>query len=430
MVRYRNIVLGVNSFRGRWVFLALFVLSILGSAELVFTQSSLIAAGPEGDILTKSVDKAEASSGETLIYTLSLDYAEDNLLQNVLITDEVPDGTSYVSGSATAGGVETNGVVTWELGTNTAGIAGKANGPESLEISTVITVSPPVAASGDLMTVMMTLTANKTLADVVPQMLAISGRDGVNAILVSGPAPASATVGPVGTTFTWTYRAWSSGVADPLAGMSAIDGPQSQPVPSQVVSVGPDHVYKNTDFAYTIPSKGLVVLGDSVWYDANGDSIKQDWEPGIPGVMVEARDGGGTSFAGVTDATGRYLIEVPPGFYTLVVADPPVDLTPSTSTLVDTNLLLADEYFLDADFGFTDSTYTMLGNIGNLVFEDTDRNGVFDPGESPLAGVSVNLIRDGNGDGLWDPGEPIIRAQPTQKLAGRRQWQLSVHRTG
>ena len=409
---HHNVALIVLTFRAWLSILVILALGLVGTG-LALAQSSPSAVGPDGQLLTKSVDRTSASSGDTLTYTLRLDYGGDAQLSEVVVTDSIPVGTSYMPGSANAGGVENNGVVTWELGGNAAGVDGHADDHAGFVASTSISLSPTLVAAGDLVTVVMTLTASKDVPGVVPEMLSVSGPNGVGATLVSGPTPASATVGPAGTTFTWTYRAWSSGVDDPLAGLTAYDGPQSQPVPSNIISVGPDHVYKDTDFAFISPSKGLVVLGDTVWYDANGDTLKQDTEPGIPGVMIEARDNGGARFTAITDATGRYLLEVPPGVYSLAVADPPADLTPTTSVTIDAGLLLADETFLDGDFGFADGAGALLGQIGNLVFDDANRNGFFDPGESPLAGVSVDLIRDSDGDGEWDDGEPVIATTTT-----------------
>ena len=77
--------------------------------------------------LVKGVDKATATFGETLTYTLTV-RALGNLAQSdVVVTDAIPAGTSYVLGSVrcldsgTCNPTVANGVVNWALGTMAAG---------------------------------------------------------------------------------------------------------------------------------------------------------------------------------------------------------------------------------------------------------------------------------------------------------------------
>ncbi len=50
--------------------------------------------------------------------------------------------------------------------------------------------------------------------------------------------------------------------------------------------------------------------------------------------------------------------------------------------------------------GSTDPTVIQLTkfNVGNLVFNDVNRNGIFDAGDAPLSGVSLNLYADADGN--------------------------------
>ena len=130
----------------------------------------------------------------------------------------------------------------------------------------------------------------------------------------------------------------------------------------------------------------------------------------------------------MTDSNGHYLAEVPPGSgYTVtpVAGSVPGGLSATTPVPAVVPPLAAGEVYLAADFGYDDRDQNLLGKVGNLVWRDTNQNGVFDSGsEIPLAGVSVDLIRDTNGDGAWDldgvdnkPGtaddEPIIATVTT-----------------
>lgn len=76
---------------------------------------------PVGAAIVKSVNQARASEGDTLTYSLDPGYPAGDELTNVTVTDSVPAGTTYVGGSATAGGSEAGGVVTWLLGSTVAG---------------------------------------------------------------------------------------------------------------------------------------------------------------------------------------------------------------------------------------------------------------------------------------------------------------------
>lgn len=76
--------------------------------------------------INKAVDKDEAGIGETLTYTISdISYAKNDLLTNVTVTDAIPDGTNYVTDSASPAATLGSGVLTWSLGSNTAGVPGE-----------------------------------------------------------------------------------------------------------------------------------------------------------------------------------------------------------------------------------------------------------------------------------------------------------------
>lgn len=85
------------------------------------------AAGKAGDIgvipveihriaddVTKSADKATAAPGDEITYTVEIapNVSREDLAYT--ITDSLPEGTTYVEGSATDGATYANGTVTWE----------------------------------------------------------------------------------------------------------------------------------------------------------------------------------------------------------------------------------------------------------------------------------------------------------------------------
>lgn len=54
--------------------------------------------------MTKSVDKAYATIGDVLNYTVVLNNIENILLTNIVFTDTIPTGTTFVTGSVTING--------------------------------------------------------------------------------------------------------------------------------------------------------------------------------------------------------------------------------------------------------------------------------------------------------------------------------------
>ncbi len=66
---------------------------------------------------------------------------------------------------------------------------------------------------------------------------------------------------------------------------------------------------------------------------------------------------------------------------------------------------------LSQDFGYRPSQ--TAGSISNQVWKDTDADGLKDAAETGIAGVTVDLYRDLNGNGRIDPGEPRIGTTTT-----------------
>lgn len=132
-------------------------------------------------------------------------------------------------------------------------------------------------------------------------------------------------------------------------------------------------------------------MGDTVWYDVDGDGVQDTGEPGIAGVTVTATTtdpttGAPRTFTVITDAAGQWLLTgLPPGTYTVTLSnvDPDFFVTydldgvasPSTTavTLVD------GQPRLDVDFG-----YTVVFSVGDFVWLDVNGDGVYEPGDVPV----------------------------------------------
>jgi len=170
------------------------------------------------------------------------------------------------------------------------------------------------------------------------------------------------------------------------------------------------------------PSSGTAQVGDIVWFDANGDGIKDVSENGLANVEVTLKDKYGAPLATkTTDATGRFLftgiapgtgyyVQVTGGLPAGLVQTYPLETAPPNNPRNDdrTNAfnLSAGQNYMDADLGYKSSPGTAV--IGDLVWSDADGDGIRDPGEPGLGGIRVRLYTDSDGDGVIDGGEPYV----------------------
>ncbi len=171
------------------------------------------------------------------------------------------------------------------------------------------------------------------------------------------------------------------------------------------VVAAPGDVLLNIDFGYQPASGQTHQIGNTIYFDANGDGIPQAGEYGLAGVTVALLDGSGNVLATtVTDANGNYFFSgLPDGNYQVQVTDH--DNVLSVLTLSDdpdasldglTAITLAGADNNSANFGYAPAAQTAAdGLIGDTVFLDRNNNGVADPGEG-LEGVTVNLYDSSN----------------------------------
>ncbi len=149
----------------------------------------------------------------------------------------------------------------------------------------------------------------------------------------------------------------------------------------------------------------LGTIGDFVWVDLDRDGVQDAGEPGLAGVTANLFDAGGLPAGStVTAADGSYaLTNVVPGDYTMVFdapgytftgqdagADDAVDSDVDSSGTTATVTMTSGATLSDVDAGVEPM------NLGNFVWVDSDGDGVQDPGEPGLAGVTVELL-DGVG---------------------------------
>jgi uncharacterized repeat protein (TIGR01451 family) len=212
------------------------------------------------------------------------------------------------------------------------------------------------------------------------------------------------------------------------------------------------------DFGFYLPPSNLCV-GNLIWKDLNNNAVFDTGEPKIQGVTVQLfadTDGDAMFTPGtdlqvgtnqVTDANGLYkFCGLDAGDYFVVIPKTnwgtgnPLDKLVNSITfaggnfdvdnddsgveemagpdgydevnygVVSTRVTLAQGYEPDVavdgddkngnmtiDFGFFQPV-----NLGDLVWNDTNLDGIKDAAETPIANVAVDLFID-NGDGIFDP---------------------------
>jgi uncharacterized repeat protein (TIGR01451 family) len=83
-------------------------------------RATTVVQRPDFD-LVKTVDKGEAKPGDILNYTVKVTNTGDMALTNLLITDDIPAGTTYVANSASNGGQLAGRTLTWRFPTLAVG---------------------------------------------------------------------------------------------------------------------------------------------------------------------------------------------------------------------------------------------------------------------------------------------------------------------
>lgn len=183
-----------------------------------------------------------------------------------------------------------------------------------------------------------------------------------------------------------------------------------------------------------------VSVGDYVWLDKNRDGVQDENEAGIPGVVLELVGPDGKPVTDVfgnpvgpvtTDEKGHYSFDNLPALvkgetYTVKIVqdhestvkaleglvptkeegtkDPEKDSSTWTAESRD-DLVSDGDRDPSLDFGFQHKSYA----IGDVVWIDTDRDGLQGKDEAPLAGVTVYLL-DENGDRITDAdGNEVFR---------------------
>lgn len=235
----------------------------LGNNHDSMQLDALAAAGDIG--VTKDDGVSTASPGDRLTYTVTVTNPLDfETLTGAALTDTLPSGVAFVS--ASDGGTESGGVVTWPL----PDIGGAA----TVTRTVTVTVLPTVSAAS------LTNTARVTAPDPANPSVTLTGTGTDVDTVATHPGltlekgSAEAGYGAVGDTIHYTFRATNTGdvtltgvtITDPLAGLSAIayawPGTPGVLAPGDVVTATAAYTITQADIDATRVDNTATAAGD------------------------------------------------------------------------------------------------------------------------------------------------------------------------
>ncbi|SER78593.1 Cna protein B-type domain-containing protein [Streptomyces sp. yr375] len=168
-----------------------------------------------------------------------------------------------------------------------------------------------------------------------------------------------------------------------------------------------------------------VQIGNRVWYDSDGNGVQDPSEPPVPGVLVTLVRADGTSVGATTDANGEYYFGTEQGLkpntsYKLHFDYDGIDParlpgSPALNELKWTKANVGTDDTVNSKVDSGGHTTARVGDpghvdhdldaglvgpvdrLGDLVWHDTDGDGVQDPGEPGAKDVTVKLVDPATG---------------------------------
>jgi protocatechuate 3,4-dioxygenase beta subunit len=247
---------------------------------------------------------------------------------------------------------------------------------------------------------------------------------------------------PSGYWWTVTTGAQADSSASTATGLTAVTLVPDQVWDNTVADTDPNTV---AEFVNTTIDAGfvrLVAVGDYVWFDADRNGVQDAGEAPLAGVVVQLFEvdgvtpvlrADGSLAVATTSASGEYVIDrlfadtyfakfTPPADYVLTHQgegtvttdsnpDPATWMTPPFTLVAaaggnmevntDTNI---DALYIDRTI---DAGFVKAVGFGDLVWIDTNADGIQDAGEPGLAGVVIHVL-DSAGNPVLDRfGDPI-----------------------
>lgn len=207
--------------------------------------------------------------------------------------------------------------------------------------------------------------------------------------LADGTTPNAADSPLPGTTGTEDYTVT---ILNPPAGSTNTADPDGATANVAQLTLPAGNSNLDQDFGYIVRSS----LSGSVWLDEDQDGILDTEETSLTGVQVELLSGGVVIATTVTDANGDYSFpDILAGSYTVNVVDSTVpaglrNTFGANGTDPRAVSVPSGEDVTDVVFGYIPNADT--GAIGDRVWFDANENGIQDPGEAGIDGLTLSLL--------------------------------------
>ena len=359
-------------------------------------QTTATATGLAAGTYTVTV-KDQNGATSACITTCSVTITEPDTLTCEITAQTNVTCAGGNDGSATVTAAGGTGAYTyaWNNGQTTATATGLAAGTYT------VTVKDQNGATSACIT-----TCSVTITEPDPVVITLNPVNISCLGILDGAIDASVT----GGTGAYSYS-WSSGESvEDLAGLDV--GTYT------LIVTDANGCADTASVTLTADNLGCSCVGDFVWEDQNGNGIQDPGEPGYPGMIVSVytcdttgtfpTPGTGTpAGTDTTDLNGEYLIcDLPAGNYYVVFGNAPAGFAYSPADMGGNDSLDSDAMSNGATICFNlppgDSCLTKdlglieLASIGDFVWDDINENGVQDPNEPGIAGVTVYL-QDCNG---------------------------------
>jgi uncharacterized repeat protein (TIGR01451 family) len=175
---------------------------------------------------------------------------------------------------------------------------------------------------------------------------------------------------------------------------------------------------ETADFGYYVGAR----VEATVFWDVNHNGIRDGGEPLLQNITVTLtgtdKSGNPVTAIADSDAQGHVVFLVPEGDYTIsydtadITANFPALGTPTTPVSFEFTAYAGDDGVRHFDFG-VDNT----GAIGDTIFADINGDGSQSGSEPGLAGVTVKLYFDANGDGVigYGAGDLLLETAVTDE---------------
>lgn len=170
-------------------------------------------------------------------------------------------------------------------------------------------------------------------------------------------------------------------------------------------------------------------LGDKVWEDLNGNGVMDVGEQGMVGVLITLVNRNGTSVATTsTDGNGNYSFKnLAPGYYSVKFALPPdYEFSPDSivetfTTQSSTNVGTTSVQSLasgDDNTSFDVGMYVPV-EVGGIIFDDKNANGIREDGEVTLGGAVITVTN-------INTGMSVVAISSSVKGPGHGKYLLSL----